>query len=112
VTVIPLSSDCNSVEEDWLKEVITSYLKIDDVLQAHFLSTVVFTGPSNINITAGANKVLQSVGTTKIDVIDAIKSALFPPQEPYLPLTNVSSRYRVFTSHRVLLTSFVPGSGK
>jgi hypothetical protein len=102
------------VEEGWLKELISSYLKTDDVFQAHFLSTVVFTGPSNVDITAGANKFLQSLGTTKIDIIDAIKSACVLPPGPYLAsdqcLFEICRLYE--DSQGAFLTSLVPGSNK
>jgi hypothetical protein len=83
VTVIPLNDNCISVQEDWLKELVAKYLENDDVFHIEFLSTVVFTGLSTIDITAGANKFLHSLGTTRIELLDATKSTVVPPPGPY-----------------------------
>ncbi|KIN00679.1 hypothetical protein OIDMADRAFT_124456, partial [Oidiodendron maius Zn] len=66
-----------------LKELVTKYLEKDDIFHTEFLSTVIFTGPSTIEITAGANKFLHSLGTTRIELIDATKSTVVPPPGPY-----------------------------
>jgi hypothetical protein len=83
VTVIPLDDDCISVQENWLKKLVSKYLENDDVFHTEFLSTVVFTGQSTIEITAGANKLLRALGTTRIELIDATKTTVVPPPGPY-----------------------------
>jgi hypothetical protein len=71
VTVIPLSDGCVSVKEDWLREAIARYDKSDDVFRKDFLSGVMFTGSSKVQVTPEAIEMLHSAGTSWIEVVDA-----------------------------------------
>ena len=114
MTVIPLNDTCISVQEDWLKELVTKYLEKDDIFHTEFLSTVVFTGPSTIEITAGANKFLHSLGTTRIELIDATKSTAVPPPGPYFASgQGLLEIWRLYDdSQGAFLTPLVPGPNK
>jgi hypothetical protein len=114
VTVIALKYSCISVQEGWLRELIARYLETDDVFHTHFLSAIVFTGPPNIEITAGANKFLHSVGTTRIELIDATKSTFVPSPGPYFASDQyLFEIWRLYDdSQGAFLTPLVPGPNR
>lgn len=111
VTVIPLDDDCISVQEDWLKKLVSEYLEKDDIFHTEFLLTVVFTGLSTVEISAGANKFLRALGTTRIEFIDASKTTVVPPPGPYFVSDQcLLEIWRLYDdSQGAFLTTLVPG---
>lgn len=97
-----------------MREFVTKSLENDDVFHTEFVSTVVFTGPSPIDISAGANKFLHSIGATMIELVDATKSTAVPPPGPYFASDQcLLEIWRLYDdSQGAFLTPLVPGPNK
>lgn len=110
MTVIALSGDF-SVGEKWLKDTIIKYEKVDDVFRREFLSGVIFTGSSQIDVTAGATKLLESMGTEWIELVDTASSAFNPPPGPYYVWDKqLFEIWKLYDDCQgAFLTSLVPG---
>jgi hypothetical protein len=101
------------VEEEWLKDIIAKYEEFDDVFRVDFLSGVIFTGSPKIELTPAAYKLLQSLGTTWIEVADATNPASSPlPGIYYVIDKQLHDIWRLYEdSHGAFLTALVPGVG-
>lgn len=113
MAVIHLCDGCACVEEDWLRDTIVQYEKLDDGFRIEFLGGVVFTGSPKVKFSPGAHKLLQSLGTRWIEVADAANSTSSPPPGPYYVVdTQLHDIWRLYEdSHGAFLTAFVPGVG-
>jgi hypothetical protein len=111
VTVIHINDDCTYVEEEWLKDIITKYEKLDDVFRIDFLSGVIFTGSPKFELTPGAYKLLQSLGTRWIEVADTANPVSIPPPGVYYVIDKqLHDIWKLYEdSHGAFLTALVPG---
>ena len=69
-TVIPLGCH-DHVTETWLSQTIENYRSNDDVFRNDFLKGVIFSGSgSSLDISPAANELLESLGTSWIEILD------------------------------------------
>jgi hypothetical protein len=83
--VFPIDDGRDSIEEDWLKEIIAKFEKYDDVFRTEFLSGVVFTAATAFSLSTGAGEFLRSeFGTSLIETMLSSESNVLPEPGPYL----------------------------
>ena len=113
MTVIPLSDGCVSVKEDLLREAIARYDKSDDVFRKDFLSGVMFTGSSKVQVTPEAIEMLHSAGTSWIEVVDANTPSTPPPGPYYVLGERMLDIWELHDdSQGAFLTSLIPGANE
>ena len=86
VTVIPLGYH-GHVAEIWLRQTIEDYRSNDDVFRDDFLKGVIFSGVtsgSSLDISPAANELLESLGTSWIEILDANDGDDTPLPGPYV----------------------------
>ena len=83
-----VSLDRNShVTEIRLRQVLDAYRSADDVFRDDFLNGVIFTGltgGTSLDISPAAHKLLESLGTSWIEVYDTDGADDTPPPGPYV----------------------------
>jgi hypothetical protein len=99
------------VEEEWLKGNIAKYEELDDVFHVDFLRGVIFTGPPKTEVTPGAYQLLQSLGTTWIEVADTAHPASSAPPGIYHVIgKQLHYIWKLYEDSRgAFLTALVPG---
>ena len=89
-TVIPLG--CHGcVTETWLRQTIENYRSNDDVFRDDFLEGVIFSGVtsgSSLDISPGANELLESLGTSWVEIFDVNDGDDSPLPGPYVTAGN------------------------
>lgn len=65
------TADGRVITAKWLKERIEIYKKADDVFQEAFLSSVIFQGPNDVEVTTDAAEFLSQLGNDRMVTISS-----------------------------------------
>ena len=85
-TVIPVGPN-RRISETWLRQALESYRSTDDVFRDDFLTGVIFTsvtGGTSVTIFPAAKKLLESLGTCWVEMLDTDSKDDTPPPGPYV----------------------------
>ena len=108
--MIPL--DCRGhVTEAWLRQTIETYRSEDDVFRDDFLKGVIFSGVtsgSNPDISPVANELLESLGTSWIEIRDVNEGDDTPLPGPYVAAEHhLLEIFRLYDDHQgAFMTGF------
>ena len=111
VTVFRLYEGCKCVEENWVRDTVAEYEKVDDVFRTEFLSDVMFTCSSKVEDTPGASIFLHSQGTTIwIEVTDSNLASSPPPEFYHIIEKKLHDIWKLYkNSQGAFLTALVTG---
>ena len=99
------------VAELWLRQTIEDYRSNDDVFRDDFLEGVIFSGVtsgSSLDIAPAANELLESLGTSWIEILDVNDGDDTPSPGPYV--TDRHDLLEIFRLYDDLQGAFTNGS--
>lgn len=101
------------MEEDWVRNAIAEYQKLDDVFRTDFLNGVIFVGSPKVEVTHGARKLLHSLGTSWIELADSSSGSSPLPGLYHVIEKQLYEIWKLYEdSQGAFLIALVPGIDK